>query len=221
MSPGSPAGTPNLVLMRHGESEANRAGRFTGWLDPPLTARGIAEARAAGAALAARGLTVRSAFASPLRRAVASCALVLEALGRPEERPRLCEALAERDYGELSGLDKAQACERWPPDQVERWRRSYADAPPGGESLRDTAARVMLGYVREILPAAMRGTTLVVAHGNSLRALVMALDGLSPDEVEDLELPTCAMRLYTLASDTTVLSRTCLEPVLQAVDGGS
>lgn len=219
MSPGSPAGTPNLVLMRHGESEANRAGRFTGWLDPPLTARGIAEARAAGAALAEQGLTVRAAFASPLLRAVASCALALEAMGQPGVRPRLCEALVERDYGKLSGLDKAQACERWPPDRVERWRRSYAEAPPGGESLRDTAARVMLGYVREILPAAMNGTTLVVAHGNSLRALVMALDGLSPDDVEDLELPTCAMRLYTLAPDTTVLSRTCLEPTLQVCEG--
>ncbi|MEE7492037.1 phosphoglycerate mutase [Methylobacterium oryzae] len=221
MNPGWPAGTPNLVRVRHGESEANRDNRFTGWLDPPLTARGIAEARAAGATLAAQGLSVRTAFASPLLRAVASCALVLEALGQAEVRPRLCEALVERDYGELSGMDRDGACERWPPGQVERWRRSYAEAPPGGESLRDTAARVMLGYVREILPAAMRGTTLVVAHRNSLRALVMALDGLSPDEVEDLELPTCAMRLYTLAPDTAVLSQTSLEPNLHAVEGGS
>lgn len=212
MSPGSPAGAPNLVLMRHGESEANLADQFTGWLDPPLTARGVAQARVAGAALADRGLEIRTAFASPLLRTVASCGLVLEALGRSELRPRLCDALVERDYGELSGLNKDEANARWSTCQVERWRRSYAEAPPGGESLRDTAARVMLGYVREILPAAMNGTTLVVAHGNSLRALVMALDGLSPDEVEDLELPTGSVRLYALATDTVVLSRTLLDP---------
>ena len=203
---------PRLALMRHGESEANLADRFTGRLDPPLTARGIAQARAAGAAIAEQGLEFRTAFASPLLRTVTSCALALEVLGRSELRPRLCDALVERDYGELSGLNKDEANARWSICQVERWRRSYAEAPPGGESLRDTAARVMLGYVREILPAVMHGPTLVVAHGNSLRALVMALEGLSPDEVEDLELPTGSVRLYALATDTVVLSRTLLDP---------
>ncbi|WP_289016160.1 2,3-bisphosphoglycerate-dependent phosphoglycerate mutase [uncultured Methylobacterium sp.] len=218
MSPPSEA-RHALVLMRHGESAANRADRFTGRLDPPLTARGRLQAVAAGRCLAGHGLIPAHAFVSPLLRTVATCALVLNALGQPGLRAEPCPALVERHYGALTGLDRAEAEAHWGAECVRRWRRSYTEAPPDGESLRDTVARVVSGYLREILPAAMRGTTLVVAHGNSLRALVMALEGMTPAEVEELELPTGALRLYRLAADTSVLSRSLLETDLVPEDG--
>ncbi len=201
-----------LVLMRHGESAANLANRFTGRHESPLTARGEAQADAAGKALAAQGVQFDAAYASPLQRTVTTCTRALEVLGQSALRIRSCPALVERDYGALSGLNKTEAEARWGKEHVDRWRRSFSATPPDGESLRDTVARVVPAYVREILPSVMHGPTLVVAHGNSLRALIMALEGLSPEEVEHLELPTGALRLYSLGADTTAQYCLVLDP---------
>ena len=199
--------TRRLVLVRHGQSEANRAGLFTGWLDSPLTEQGRLEAENAGRRMAERCWHFDAAFTSMLTRAVVSGQLILDALGQTELAPQSFAALDERNYGDLSGLDKRDAGVRWGVGQIETWRRSYAEAPPNGESLRDTVARVVPCYLRNILPAVMRGPVLVVAHGNSLRALVMALEGLAPMEVERLELATGSVRIYELAADTTITAR--------------
>lgn len=199
-----------LILVRHGQSEFNARNLFTGWADPPLTQQGMEEAQAVAERLARIGLTVEAAFSSALRRARQTTEIVL---GRVKGVDTFIEdaALNERDYGELTGLDKSEAAARWGAGQVRRWRRGYADAPPGGESLRDTAARALAFYVRQILPAVMRrGTGLVVAHGNSLRALVMALEGLTPETVPEVELATGEIRLYDLAADTSVAHREIL-----------
>lgn len=209
----APAPSPGcrcLVLIRHGQSEANRANLFTGRRESPLTAFGRDQASDAGRRLAERGVRVDAAFCSTLARTAATADLILAALGRSDLSPEPTPALDERDYGALSGLDKATVHARWGGEQVERWRRSYAEAPPDGESLRDTLARVLPYYLRRIQPAAMTGTALIVAHGNSLRALVMALEGLSPTQVESLELPTGSIRIYALGADTTITSREIL-----------
>ena len=203
-------GYRRLVLIRHGQSEANRASQFTGRRESPLTGLGRDQAIAAGRRLAERGTRVDAAFCSTLARTAETADLVLAGIGQSDLAPEPTPALDERDYGTLSGLDKATVHARWGGEQVERWRRSYAEAPPDGESLRDTLARVLPYYLRRIQPAAMTGTALVVAHGNSLRALVMALEGLSPAQVESLELPTGSIRLYALDSNTTITSREIL-----------
>lgn len=200
-----------LVLVRHGQSAANAANVFTGWADAELTALGIYEAQVVAGRLKQRNIAFDSLFTSALERAKRSGSIILEALGQTNLRPTADAALNERDYGELTGLNKATAARRWGADKVREWRRSYAVAPPAGESLRDTAARVLPFYLRTILPAVMRNqSVLVVAHGNSLRALVMALDGLTPDEIVALELGTAATLEYELASDTTVVRKTVL-----------
>lgn len=195
------------MLIRHGQSEANRAGLFTGWLDSLLTEQGRREAENAGQRMVERGWHFDSAFTSTLTRAVVSGRLILDVLDQTELIPQSFAALDERDYGDLSGLDEGDAGARWGAGQIEIWRRSYAEAPPNGESLRDTVARVVPCYLRNILPAIMRGPVLVVAHGNSLRALVMSLEGLSPTEVERLELATGSVRIYDLRADTTIAAR--------------
>lgn len=199
--------TRRLVLVRHGQSVANRSGLFTGLLDSPLTEQGRIEAVAAGRRLAERSWRFSDAFTSTLTRAVVSGRLILDTLGQPGLIPQRFAALDERDYGDLSGLDKTAADARWGAERIETWRRSYAEAPPNGESLRDTVARIVPCYLRSILPAVMGGDVLVVAHGNCLRALVMALDDLSPAEVEQLELATGSVRIYELAADTTIKAR--------------
>ena len=199
--------TRRLVLVRHGQSVANRSGLFTGLLDSPLTEQGRIEAVAAGRRLAERSWRFSDAFTSTLTRAVVSGRLILDTLGQPGLIPQRFAALDERDYGDLSGLDKTAADARWGAERIETWRRSYAEAPPNGESLRDTVARIVPCYLRSILPAVMGGDVLVVAHGNCLRALVMALDDLSPAEVEHLELATGSVRIYELAADTTITAR--------------
>lgn len=199
--------TRRLVLVRHGQSVANRSGLFTGLLDSPLTEQGRIEAVAAGRRLAERSWRFSDAFTSTLTRAVVSGRLILDTLGQPGLIPQRFAALGERDYGDLSGLDKTAADARWGAERIETWRRSYAEAPPNGESLRDTVARIVPCYLRSILPAVMGGDVLVVAHGNCLRALVMALGDLSPAEVEQLELATGSVRIYEFAADTTIEAR--------------
>src|SRR5258708_5908952 len=180
-----------LVLVRHGQSEWNLKNLFTGWKDPDLTEKGIAEAKEAGRKLKAQGLSFDIAFTSVLKRAQHTLDLTLDELGQNGIPVREHLALNERDYGDLSGLNKDEARKKWGEEQVHVRRRSYDVAPPGGESLRDTAARVLPYYIQEILPRVMRGErVLVSAHGNSLRALVMVLDRLSPAEIIKREIGT-------------------------------
>jgi 2,3-bisphosphoglycerate-dependent phosphoglycerate mutase len=201
-----------LVLVRHGQSEWNLKNLFTGWKDPGLTELGIEEARTAGQRLKAMGLAFDIAFTSDLSRAQRTCELILNEIEQQELPVIADQALNERDYGELSGLNKDDARARWGEEQVHLWRRSYDVQPPGGESLKDTVARVLPYYMREILPRVMRGErVLVAAHGNSLRALVMVLDGLTPQTIPSMELATGLPLVYRLNADTTVADKKVLE----------
>jgi 2,3-bisphosphoglycerate-dependent phosphoglycerate mutase len=197
-----------LVLVRHGQSEWNLKNLFTGWRDVDLTDKGVAEARAAGRQLKALGLRFDVAYASALVRAQRTMDLMLEELGQSSLQVVRDQALNERDYGDLSGLNKDEARKRWGDEQVHVWRRSYDVAPPGGESLKDTAARVLPYYIQDILPRVLRGErVLVSAHGNSLRALVMVLDHLSPQEIVKREIATGVPLIYRLNADSTVAER--------------
>jgi len=201
-----------LVLVRHGQSEWNLKNLFTGWKDPGLTELGVKEARTAGERLKAKGLTFDVAFTSALVRAQETLRLMLEEIGEPGLETLRDEALNERDYGDLAGLNKDDARARWGAEQVHLWRRSYDVSPPGGESLKDTVARTLPYYVQEILPRVMRGErVLVAAHGNSLRALVMVLDRLTPKTVPAMEIATGIPLVYRLHADTTVASKEILE----------
>jgi 2,3-bisphosphoglycerate-dependent phosphoglycerate mutase len=194
-----------LVLVRHGESEWNLKNLFTGWRDVDLTEKGIAEARSAGRKLQAQGLRFDVGFTSKLVRAQRSLDLMLEEMGQKGIPVLKDQALNERDYGELSGLNKDDARAKWGAEQVHIWRRSYDVAPPGGESLKDTAARVLPYYIQDILPRVLRGdNVLVSAHGNSLRALVMVLERLSPKEIVAREIATGVPLIYRLKADSTV-----------------
>ena len=194
-----------LVLVRHGQSEWNLKNLFTGWKDIDLTEVGIVEARAAGRKLKSQGISFDVGFTSALARAQNTMTLMLEEMGLARIPVIKDAALNERDYGDLSGLNKDDARKRWGDEQVHLWRRSYDIAPPGGESLRDTAARVLPYYICEILPRVLRGQrVLVTAHGNSLRALVMVLDRLGPKEIVTRELATGVPLIYRLNADTTV-----------------
>jgi 2,3-bisphosphoglycerate-dependent phosphoglycerate mutase len=197
-----------LVLVRHGQSEWNLKNLFTGWRDVDLTDKGVAEARAAGRQLKAWGLRFDVAYTSALVRAQRTMDLMLEELGQRSLQVIRDQALNERDYGDLSGLNKDDARKRWGDEQVHVWRRSYDVAPPGGESLKDTAARVLPYYIQDILPRVLRGErVLVSAHGNSLRALVMVLDHLSPQEIVKREIATGVPLIYRLNADSTVAER--------------
>jgi len=197
-----------LVLVRHGQSEWNLKNLFTGWRDVDLTDKGVAEAREAGRKLKAQGLTFDVAFTSALKRAQRTLDLMLEEMGQFSLPVIKNLALNERDYGDLSGLNKDDARKKWGEEQVHIWRRSYDIAPPGGESLKDTLARTLPYYVTEILPRVLRGErVLVVAHGNSLRALVMVLERLSPEEILKREIGTGVPIIYRLGADATVKSK--------------
>ena len=201
-----------LVLVRHGQSDWNLKNLFTGWRDVGLTEQGHAEAKKAGRLLAERGLRFDIAYTSALSRAQVTCQHILDAVGQPDLDTVRDLALNERDYGELSGLNKDDARAKWGEEQVHVWRRSYSTQPPGGESLRDTGARVWPYYMHVIQPHVLRGeTVLVAAHGNSLRALIMALDGLTGDEVVKVELGTGVPIVYRLNPDSTVASKEILE----------
>jgi 2,3-bisphosphoglycerate-dependent phosphoglycerate mutase len=193
-----------LVLVRHGQSEWNLKNLFTGWKDPALTEKGVGEARAAGQRLKAKGLKFDICFTSALSRAQNTLKLILEECsqtGLPETRD---QALNERDYGELTGLNKDDARKKWGEEQVHIWRRSYDVPPPGGESLKDTLARSLPYYVHIIQPHVLEGkTVLVAAHGNSLRSLIMAIEGLTPEAILKRELDTGVPVVYKLNSNST------------------
>lgn len=197
-----------LVLVRHGQSDWNLKNLFTGWRDVDLTEKGIAEAREAGRKLKTQGIKFDVAFTSVLKRAQRTLDLMLTELGQTSIPVFKNQALNERDYGELVGLNKDDARKKWGEEQVHIWRRSYDVAPPGGESLKDTLARALPYYITEILPRVMRGEhVLVAAHGNSLRALVMVLDKHTPDSITKLNLETGVPMIYRLNADSTVASK--------------
>jgi len=194
--------TGTLILVRHGESEWNLKNLFTGWRNPDLTAKGVEEARTTGRKLKAKGLVPDFFYTSALRRAQHTLDLILEEMGIDDVTIIRNRALNERDYGDLSGLNKDDARARWGEEQVLIWRRSYDVPPPGGESLKDTAARTLPYYKAEIEPRLKAGkTVLVAAHGNSLRALVMAIEGLTPEEILKREIATGQPTLYAITPE--------------------
>ena len=194
-----------LVLLRHGESQWNLENRFTGWVDVPLSPRGIQEARNAGDKL--RGFSFNRAFTSVLARANETLRLALEGIGQTDIPIEKDKALNERMYGELQGLNKAETAKKYGDDQVKIWRRSFDVRPPGGESLKDTADRVLPYYESKIKPYVLQDEKiLIAAHGNSLRALVMELEQLTKEQVLELNIPTGAPLLYELDKNGKVLS---------------
>ena len=201
-----------LVLVRHGQSEWNLKNLFTGWKDVDLTEQGVAEAKKAGARLKAEGLKFDIAFTSNLKRAQRTLELALKEMGNAGIPVMKNVALNERDYGELVGMNKDDARKKWGEEQVLQWRRSFDIAPPGGESLRDTIARTLPYFVQEILPHVLRGErTIVAAHGNSLRALVMVLEKLDPEGILKRELSTGVPIIYRLNADSTVAEKVDLD----------
>ena len=196
-----------LVLVRHGQSEWNLKNLFTGWRDPGLTEKGVEEAIEGGRKLKAKGITFDIAFTSVLQRAQKTCDLILNEIGQPDLETIRNQALNERDYGDLAGLNKDDARKKWGEEQVHIWRRSYDTPPPGGESLKDTGARVWPYFLHDVLPQVMGGkAVLVAAHGNSLRALVMAMEGLTPEAILKKEIATGVPMVYTLNDDTSLAS---------------
>ena len=197
---------PDLILLRHGQSQWNLENKFTGWVDVPLSEKGKAEARAAGEKL--RGRRIDVVYTSVLQRAIDTATIALETAGITGVPITRDAALNERMYGDLQGLDKDEARKRWGEEQVKLWRRSYDVRPPGGESLADTAARVIPYWESAILPDIEAGkNVLIAAHGNSLRALAMHLDGLTKEQVLALEIPTGRPILYDMAADGTMRSK--------------
>jgi 2,3-bisphosphoglycerate-dependent phosphoglycerate mutase len=201
-----------LVLVRHGESEWNKLNLFTGWRDPQLSEKGVIEARQAGRLIKAQGLKFDLAFTSVLKRAQHTLTIILEELGQTGLLTHRDRALNERDYGDLSGLNKDDARQRWGEEQVHIWRRSYDVAPPGGESLKDTAARTLPYYDAKIWPEVRAGKNVIVsAHGNSLRSVVMKLDALTPEQILKVEIGTGVPIIYRLDADGGVVSKRTLE----------
>lgn len=193
-----------LVLVRHGQSDWNLKNLFTGWKDPDLSPQGVEEAKAAGQRLKAKGLKFDLCFTSALTRAQHTLKLILAELGQTGLSETRNQALNERDYGELTGLNKDDARKKFGEDQVLIWRRSYDVPPPGGESLRDTLARSLPYYMHMIQPHVLDGkTVLVAAHGNSLRSLIMAIEGLTPEQILKRELETGVPIVYKLNANST------------------
>lgn len=188
---------PLLILVRHGQSTWNLENRFTGEEDPPLTPQGREEALAAGRKL--KSIPLTQGFTSLLQRALDTMTLILSETGHPELPVTRDRALNERNYGRLQGLNKTDIARQYGEAQVALWRRSYSIRPPGGESLADTAARVLPYFQQMIEPLLQNGQSiLVVAHGNSLRALMMHLENISETDITDIDLPTGLPRQYTL-----------------------
>ncbi len=202
-----------LVLVRHGESEWNRLNLFTGWKNPDLTEKGLIEARVAGRLIKYEGIKFDHAFTSGLIRAQRTLDIILGELNQSAVPITRDLALNERDYGELSGLNKDEAKAKWGEKQVLLWRRSFDVPPPGGESLKDTLARVRPYYEAAIWPEIVKGKNVIVAaHGNSLRALIMVLEGLSGDQILQRELQTGAPIVYRLGADGRSIDRKDLLP---------
>jgi 2,3-bisphosphoglycerate-dependent phosphoglycerate mutase len=200
-----------LVLVRHGQSEWNLLNLFTGWKDPDLTELGVKEATAAGTRLKALGYKYDIAYTSVLTRAQHTLRLILEQIGQTDLETIRDQALNERDYGELTGLNKDDARKKWGEEQVHIWRRSFDVPPPGGESLKNTAERTLPYFNAEILPRVLKGeNVLVAAHGNSLRSIIMDLEKLSGEEIVARELNTGEPIVYELNEDGSIKSKKVL-----------
>ena len=203
--------TGTLILVRHGESEWNLKNLFTGWRNPDLTEKGIGEARNAGKRLKAAGCTPDVYFTSALKRAQHTLDLILEEMEITEVTITRSKLLNERDYGDLAGLNKDDARKKWGEEQVLIWRRSFDVPPPGGESLKDTAARTLPYYDAEIVPLLKAGkTVLVAAHGNSLRSIVMAIEELTPEQILKRELATGEPVVYQIGAEGQLEARVAL-----------
>ena len=201
----------NLVLVRHGQSEWNAKNLFTGWKDPGLTDQGLAEAKNAGKLILDESIQFDFMYTSMLSRAQKTGDIILGVLNHKEIPIVKNEALNERDYGSLAGLNKDDARKKWGEEQVHIWRRSFDIPPPDGESLKDTADRVLPYFEAEIMPKVISGSSiLIAAHGNSLRALIMKLDSISPEDIVKLEIPTGAPIQYEFTADGTVGKKTNL-----------
>jgi len=199
-----------LVLLRHGESQWNLENRFTGWIDIALTDKGREEARRGGEKI--RHIHFDVAYTSVLQRAIETLDIVLKVIGQEGIPIFYDQALNERHYGDLQGLNKAETAEKFGKEQVHLWRRSYDVAPPGGESLKDTAARTLPYFEAHILPDLRAGkNVLVSAHGNSLRSIVMQLDKLSKEKVMELNLATGVPIVYEFSPDLRILSKRILD----------
>jgi len=199
---------PKLILVRHGESQWNLENRFTGWVDVPLSPKGEEEARVAGQYL--KEIAIDKVYTSVLQRAINTAKIALEAAGKPPLPTERDQALNERHYGDLQGLNKAETAAQYGEEQVKIWRRSYDVPPPGeqGESLKDTAARTLPYFQQHILPDIKAGLNiLVVAHGNSLRSIVMDLDKLTREQVLELNIPTAVPLVYDFDDAGNITSR--------------
>ena len=197
----------NLILIRHGQSEWNALNQFTGWKDPDLTAKGIEEAHNAGRIINNLKINFDLVFTSALIRAQNTAEIILKEINQPLSAIKN-QALNERNYGDLAGLNKDDARKRWGDEQVHIWRRSYDIPPPGGESLKDTGERVLPFFMKEILPHVCKGkNVLVAAHGNSLRSLIKFLDDISDEDIVKLEIPTGAPIHYVINEDGSVKSK--------------
>ncbi len=198
-----------LVLVRHGQSQWNLENRFTGWVDVPITPLGEEEAHRAGRELKHNGMAFDLAFVSELIRANQTLAIILEELGCKDLPIKKDKALNERHYGDLQGLDKAETAKKYGDAQVHIWRRSFDVKPPNGESLKDTAERTLPYFRQFILPAVTAGqNVLVSAHGNSLRAIIMDVEKLTPDQIMKVEIATCRPIYYDIGSKGEVLNKT-------------
>ena len=201
----------NLILVRHGQSEWNAKNLFTGWKDPGLTDQGVSEAKNAGKLISEQNIEFDIMYTSMLSRAQKTGDIILGILNHKEIPIIKNEALNERHYGNLAGLNKDDARKKWGEEQVHIWRRSFDIPPPDGESLKDTADRVLPYFEAEIMPKVVSGSCiLIAAHGNSLRALIMKLDSISPEDIVKLEIPTGAPIQYEFAPDGIVDKKTNL-----------
>jgi 2,3-bisphosphoglycerate-dependent phosphoglycerate mutase len=201
----------NLILVRHGQSEWNAKNLFTGWKDPGLTDKGVSEAKNAGKLILEQKIEFDIMYTSMLSRAQKTGDIILGILNHKEIPIIKNEALNERHYGSLAGLNKDDARKKWGDEQVHIWRRSFDMPPPDGESLKDTANRVLPYFETEIMPKVISGSSiLIAAHGNSLRALIMKLDSISPEDIVKLEIPTGAPIQYEFTPDGIVDKKTNL-----------
>ncbi len=197
-----------LVLVRHGESQWNLENRFTGWVDVPLTPKGEEEAHRAGQRLKAENIQFDQAYTSELQRAQNTLNIILEELAQAGIPIEKSQALNERHYGDLQGLNKAETAVKFGDEQVKIWRRSYDIAPPNGESLKDTAARTLPYFDTTIVPRLKQGKNVIVgAHGNSLRSIVMHLEKLTKEQVLELNLGTAVPLVYKLDESLKIVSK--------------
>ena len=198
----------NLILVRHGQSEWNEQNLFTGWKDPGLTELGIQEAKKAGSLILDQGIVFDEMFTSMLVRAQDTGVIILNSINQQDIPITKNQALNERNYGSLAGLNKDDSRKKWGEEQVHIWRRSFDVPPPDGESLKDTAERVLPYFKEHIMPKVIQGSSiLVAAHGNSLRALIMELDSISSEDIVKLEIPTGAPIQYEFNQSGEVVNK--------------